>query len=765
MEKNKYCAAMRYYFEDARIFYGDVAKLCKKNAYNLVLHKHLGDVFYAIAAKPFFEAEYNAPLHFIVRPQHEFLMKMFGIKNYSLYDLDSLVKKNNDFKELYFNGKSHDRFADDRIENEMFQALFPCIPGNKGTPFVCENLINNFFTYDDYWAYRWSSNMGLNPNFKFLLPQHKPELSKVAKKKLEKIAPFDKIVLFAPEAATFPEFAPDFWNIIADKMHDKGYRIIVNSKKIQINHGISAFDLNLSLQDVVALGLNCAYVFSLRSGLCDVLVGAGSRLYAFYPAQGRREMYSLTKPFATNTGVNEIQIWNWKIDNVICEDIDFTPELQKHIDGLRKNYRKETLKRIFSTSKYKPIHAFGRNLMRDLAGISRVFPENNLKNPQPIVNKSFKPFYSKTIKVFSWATETKYSFLNGFLTYKKDSRGTQRLRLCGIVLYSKTNKGLIRTSRLLWIPFHRKDIRKEIFEKIITNVDPKHDGIYISRHNIGETYVYLSHLQKWVKKNGSKKPVVIVWQKKDFDFYKMFTSKNIDLQYIEIPQQDLFAIFTDEFIEYKGRKIFCPTPDILQNMLKIDTHPNFYQYICKDFEINDKSKIIIPRVDPIIDTFVQNRIKTYFKKPFIVLIPDATSLKVLPSDFWDTIIKKLKNLGYDIFVNSHSSRTSHNFVISDNSTISFDTTVGELFALAKHSAGVISMASGIAVLLTGTNTKMDLIYTDFNLKDPYVNSAQAQEIYSVYYLPNIDKKKIKEYDANLYTEEQLIDLIIKRYKK
>ena len=68
-------------------------------------------------------------------------------------------------------------------------------------------------------------------------------------------------------------------------------------------------------------------------------------------------------------------------------------------------------------------------------------------------------------------------------------------------------------------------------------------------------------------------------------------------------------------------------------------------------------------------------------------------------------------------------------------------------------------------VLAYNKLKMDLIYTDFNLKDPYVNSAQAQEIYSVYYLPNIDKKKIKEYDANLYTEEQLIDLIIKRYKK
>lgn len=753
---------MKKIFEDTSIFYNKVVKLCKQNSYNLVLHKHLGDVFYAIASKPFFESQYNAPLHFIVRPQHEFLMEMFGIKNYSVCDLDSLVKKNKDFQESFFDKHN---LPIDVFENIVYQATFSGMPVKKGVPFVCENLVNDFIQYDNYWCYRWLENMGISANVKFLLPKHAPTLSDAAKKKLGKIASLDKIVLLAPEAATFPEFGHEFWNIIADKMHKLGYKIIVNSKKHKINNGICAFDLGLSLQDVVALGLNCAYVFSLRSGLCDVLVGAGKRMYAFYPAQGRREMYSLTKPFATSTGVNEIQIWNWKIDKTVCEGIDFTPLLQKYIDGLHTNYYKESLKKLCAFRKYKPGHAFWRNLIRDLAGISRVFPENNLKNPQPIVNKSFKPFYSKTIKVFSWATETKYSFLNGFLTYKKDSRGTQRLRLCGIVLYSKTNKGFIRTSRLLWIPFHKKDLRTGLLEKIVTNVDPKYDGIYISRHNIGETYVYLSHLQKWIKKNGSKKPVVIVWHKKDLDFYKMFLNKNIALQYINISQYDIHAAFPDEFVEYQGRKIFCPTPDIVKNMLKQGPGINFYNYICKDFDMSGRAKIINPNIDPEMDEDIKNKVRAYFHRPFVVVIPDATSLKILPSDFWTTLIGQLKARGYDVFVNSYRSVRSHDFDLSGAGAISFDTSIAELYALAKYSAGVISMASGISVLLAAAGVKMDLIYTDFNLKDPYVNSAQAQEIYSVYYLPNIDKQKIKEYDANLYTEEQLIDLIIKRYKK
>ena len=757
---------MRYYFEDARIFYNDVAKLCKKNAYNLVLHKHLGDVFYAIAAKPFFEAEYNAPLHFIVRPQHEFLMKMFGVKNYSLYDLDSLVKKNNDFKELYFNGKSHDRFADDRIENEMFQALFPDIPGNKGTPFVCENLINNFFTYDDYWAYRWSSNMGLNPNFKFLLPQHKPELSKVAKKKLEKIAPFDKIVLFAPEAATFPEFAPDFWNIIADKMHDKGYRIIVNSKKIQINHGVSAFDLNLSLQDVVALGLNCAYVFSLRSGLCDVLVGCGNRLYAFYPAQGRREMYSLTKPFATDTGINEIQIYDWKIDKVICENVDFTAELQKYINGLHRNYYKESLKRIFSFRKHRTTHAFCRNLMRDLAGVSKAFPENNTKNPAPVRNVNLKPLYTKRIKKDGWESETKYSWLGGILTLRKDSLGAQRMRFCGITFYSKRNVNGFRITRLFWIPIHTKNLKKELLDKILRNIDDKYDDIYISRHNIGETYVYLTHLQNWIKKNGSKKPLLLVWQKKDIPLYQMFVNKNIALKYIDILQQDLHSRFTEECIEYKGKRIFCPTPDIFENILeKRKDVPswNFYTHICKDFMMGAKDKLVKPVVPQDVRHSVELKIKEYFKRSFVIIIPNANSLRQMPVEFWNIIIQKLRTMGYDVFVNNHHTRNDNRTGLNLSETVSFDCDLAEMYELCRHSAGVITLASGLAVFLTATGNKMDLIYTRTNSVGKNAGKSM-QDTYSVYNLPGIDDKKIKEYNAEVYSLHELANMILSRYK-
>lgn len=760
MEKYPNKNGMTNYFKDARIFYNEILKLCKKNTYNLVLHKHLGDVFYAIAAKPFFEAQYDAPLHFIIRPQQEFLMKMFGIESYSVYDLDALVKKNNDFKELYFKGNLHDKFADDRLENEMFQALFQCAPMKLGEPFICENLINNFFDYNDYWAYRWSANMGLNTNFQFLLPKNNIELSQSAKKKLNDIAPLDKIVLFAPEAATFQEFSPEFWNIIADTVHAHGYKIIVNSNKIKINHGISAFDLDLSLQDVIALGLNCAYVFSLRSGLCDVLVGAGKRLYAIYPAQGRREMYSLTKPFATNTDVNEIQIWNWKTDKFIWQDIDLTAKIQKYINKLHRKYILETILRLFSFGHTKRKHILKRDIARNLAGISKVFFDNNVKNPKPKKQTNFKPFYYKIVENFSWAIETKYYLLGGILTLKKNSMGVQRLRFLSIVLFSRKNEHGFRITRVLSIPIHKKDLKQELCEKIINSADNKYDSFYINRYNIGETYVYLMHIKNWIKKHNSKKPLIMVCKKSYIPLYKMFLGENIPMQYINISQNELNCALETDLAEYKGKKIICTTPNIMTNMMK--TGMNFYDYICRDFDMTTSNKPIKPTLDSDVEEYIQKQIKTYFQRPFVVLMPGANSMKLLSQDFWQKIIQKLDALGYDIFINESNTYPQTDLRQFGKNVVSFDTDIMEIYALAKYSAGVISLATGIAVLLTSSDIKMDLIYNDFNIMT--ADAKTVQDVYSVYYLPNANKKLINEYDANSYNQDELINTIIKRYE-
>ena len=362
----------------SRAFYLRAQRLCLSDRYNLVLHKHLGDVVNTLAAKNCFEEHYKAKLRFLVRPQHEFLMGMYGVEDYALLNIDDLVKRNVHLQDVFFGSLTPSQSDIDHLENHLFQSLFPCVP-IEGTPFICENNTNDFFAFNHYWAFRWAANMGVE-DCQLALPCCAPDLSHRAAATLSAIAPLNCIVLFAPEAATAEEFESDFWDIFADAVHKRGYTIIVNSNRIAIRHSVSAFALGLSLADVVALGFRCAYVFSLRSGLCDALVSIGNRLFAFYPAMLRREGYGLSRAFSSAPDVQEVCISEWIVDRCQWNDIDFTPALQNYINKLRRLHRWKLLIKAFSHK--RPSHGT-RPLWQKvelLAGPPLSFMETNPEN-------------------------------------------------------------------------------------------------------------------------------------------------------------------------------------------------------------------------------------------------------------------------------------------------------------------------------------------------------------------------------------------------
>ena len=59
---------------------------------------------------------------------------------------------------------------------------------------------------------------------------------------------------------------------------------------------------------------------------------------------------------------------------------------------------------------------------------------------------------------------------------------------------------------------------------------------------------------------------------------------------------------------------------------------------------------------------------------------------------------------------------------------------------------------------------MDLIYTQFKVFEPQISSGQVMKLYSLHHLPNV-KENVREYDIQKYSESQLINKIIKNYKK
>ena len=753
---------MSFCYQEILSFYNDVEKLCHPNKYNLVLHKHLGDVFYAIGLKDEFERVYGKKLHFIVRPQHEFLMKMYGITDYAVFDLDKIVKKNINFQKKYFGEQGRDKLELDCLENNTFQALFHCIP-ILGKPFVCENLFYFFLNYPYFWCQRWLKNLGINDRYKFSLPQNKLSIQPELHKKLKKVAPLNKIVLFAPEAATATELAPEFWNIIADKVYEKGYTIIVNSKKYKINHGICAFDLDLSLEEVVTIGLNCAYVFSLRSGLCDVLVGAKEKLYAVYPAMLRREFGSLQKPFKEPTNIHEICLYNWETTKFIWEDVDFTKDIQKYVNSLYRNYITEKIKAFFSFSKNKGGHIFWRELFKNLAGKSFIFPDNNIDNPKPkhkimkfLGIKLFEKQYKLTENLQKYKT---ISFLHGLIYYVQKPDRTWRVHLLGLSILNK-KFGKKEVIRFLGIPIWQKSIKK-VYLRYISKKTKGYDDVYIFRHHIGETFVYLSYIKYWIKQNASKHPLILVWSKKYLPLYRMFVPKNIEVQYIPLAQRKI-NLFEESVIQYKQQRIFIPTFEIAENIkARIDRgdKANFYTYILENMNLppNAKVKPLQPQISDTTKKDVKKVLQQNgINKKFILICPEATTLVQVPMDFWQNLIDKLTKLNYQVVVNSHQGQDT--LVNAVHLNLSLD----KVYALALQASGIITMASGLSVLLTSTHKKIDALYTEFSNSSLKYTAEMAQKAYSLHHLPGVSHPNITEFIVTKNNLSRISEEILKK---
>lgn len=739
----------------------EIESLCDSSKYNLVLHKHLGDVFYAIAAKNAFEDTYGKPLRFIVRPQHEFLMELFGVKDYSVYDLDKLVKKNVTFKKRYFANCQPTAHEADRLENEIYQAVFSCVP-RLGKAFVAENPINNFYSYNRYWCYRWATNMGIEEDFRFDVPTIELPLSDTARKCVEEVGPLEKIVLFAPEAATAVELPPEWWAEIAEEVHQHGYKILVNSKRIKLPHGISVFDYDLSLRDVVSIGLKCRYIFALRSGLCDVLVGAQDRLYTISPAQLRREDKSLSIPFSVSGKVNEVQLYNWTVSPFVWEGVDLGSHLQRHVSKLRRSYWKECVKSLWRPKSH---HTFWRRLFKDIAGMGRTFPDNNIENPKPASEVKFGDLvlYRSEKKFLDNRVFHIRSFFNSLIQVRQSSTD-RKVKVCGITVFS-TKLRKYKVMRILGIPCYAKNRNKEFFEYFKSRLGANYDAVFVSRHNIGETLVYLMYLKLWIRAVGAKKPAILVWREKDLPFYKMFVEEGCEILRFDVAQSDLNAFFRQDVTVVGDTQVICPTFRIAESM-KIAWQKghsvNFVSMILRSMGLPETEKMTnLPKIPSHIQHKAEVAIASLTQgSPYVLLCPEANSLKSLPMTFWKGLCQKFVEKGYVVLVNALDAS------ICIENAVTIHCPINELYVYAQKAERIVSMASGLGVLLSTVGTSCDLIYTDFVSRSIGYDSTMAKNIYSVTNLPQVIAKKsnVREWDIKSCKAEHLIEKIIKHYE-
>ncbi len=303
-------------------FYQQFLKYSHVGEYNIILHRHLGDNFIIVSLIEEFEKEYKSKVHFVISPETEIVMKLFKIDNYTVVNMRQFIKDKLPLKEM-------SSMQIDKIEEELFAYYVPCIPV-KTLPFIVWPTQNRLIKSQSFpnFLTSWSYSLGLN-TIQTKLPTKYPAISQKFAKKIEEIAPLDKIVLFAPEAQSFKMLDERIWETLAKEIKSKGFEIISNVMQPE-NCIKGTHYLQMSLEEVIALAMHCHSVFSLRSGFCDVIATKGKNLYVFYtPEMGDMAYYSLNNLFKLPSPVHEHLLTSSQKKSLIWQGVDLLKNINR----------------------------------------------------------------------------------------------------------------------------------------------------------------------------------------------------------------------------------------------------------------------------------------------------------------------------------------------------------------------------------------------------------------------------------------------------
>ena len=230
----------------------------KPGHYNLVLIGGIGDVVGILALTPELEKTYGKQLYFMAKPSHEVLLNMFGVKNYQI--LDFLQEP---YPFLITLNKTDTPSKDHLFFTHYFFQPIPTFPEQHGSNF----------------AISLKRLLGLPDDAPFTQPVWRPPLSPRLEALIQKAGGLEKIILMSPESQRKNANRWfNWWRKVSQQLHQKGFTVVCNA--FQPQHQLpDSQDWKLSAEEVIALGLRCRAVISVRSGLCDVLNYRGSNLF------------------------------------------------------------------------------------------------------------------------------------------------------------------------------------------------------------------------------------------------------------------------------------------------------------------------------------------------------------------------------------------------------------------------------------------------------------------------------------------------------
>ncbi len=247
-----------------------------------------------------------------------------------------------------------------------------------------------------------------------------------------------------------------------------------------------------------------------------------------------------------------------------------------------------------------------------------------------------------------------------------------------------------------------------------------YDHIYMCKHNLGEWFVFLNLLPEYIKKNNSKKPLILVPNSRYLYIAKMLCNK-IDAINVNLQLSDIDLYTKEEEFGVDKYKFFIPYIDRFHNYRKeVQTGINnqvFSEYMTSSVGVIANNVIYSKPI------FEESTKKSLHKKikaiglnldNFIYISTEANSIKSISLSFWQNIVNRLNKLGFEIYCND-KLKLKGNVKYAD-------LTIDETCLLATFSKGVIGLRSGLLDLISMCDVPFFVFYTFFS----HINELDAE---------------------------------------
>lgn len=319
--------------------------------------------------------------------------------------------------------------------------------------------------------------------------------------------------------------------------------------------------------------------------------------------------------------------------------------------------------------------------------------------------------------------------------------------------------------------FPLKGIRECFFDNILAQLDEDYDDIYISRMAaIGDSYFFNLLFNNLIKKNGSKKPVVVSLNQNTVEIFNLF-SPDVECKIVEFNKRLALEIFYNDIenkgFEYKGKRFFSYINkeliynihrDIRNSIKNNDGNFSFIHHLQKYYALFN-SNFSYPSISSVAREKVFDFIRSsgLNMNKFIFLSPLASSNCSYDKSFWQALCIKLKSKGYDIFINSSVNKLEIDGCVCGLLDLE------ETYYLAQLSKGIIALRSGLNDFLSTVDVPQHILYTKF--KCNVVSSAEENiKQFSLKYLPAVNPDNLFEYNTELQSEAEIERMILERIK-